>query len=155
MLPKKIRGMINQIFDKRNLKEIIGDVLVMEHINKLNKYTKMDNTIGCLSVLFVITFFWVWKKIKSKSNPNKMGSVGINKPTPSVYSSILTEKGVKKAMETNNSFVWKILAYKTSRAIGMRIKKRLWLVLIKYIKRQIKNRDEKKIGKFDRNVFTL
>ena len=37
MLPKKIRGMINQIFDKRNLKEIIGDVLVMEHINKLNK----------------------------------------------------------------------------------------------------------------------
>ena len=37
----------------------------------------------------------------------------------------------------------------------MRIKKRLWLVLIKYIKRQIKNRDEKKIGKFDRNVFTL
>ena len=48
--------MINQSFDKRNLKEIIGDVLVMEHINKLNKYTKMDNTIGCLSVLFVITF---------------------------------------------------------------------------------------------------
>ena len=44
-------------------------------------------------------------KIKSKSKPNKMGSVGINKPTPSVYSSILTEKGVKKAMETNNSFV--------------------------------------------------
>ena len=28
-----------------------------------------------------------------------MGSVGINKPTPSVYSSILTEKGVKKAMK--------------------------------------------------------
>ena len=84
-----------------------------------------------------------------------MGSVGINKPTPSVYSSILTEKGVKKAMETNNSFVWKMLEYKTSREIGIIIKKTLWLVLIKYIKRQIKNRDEKKIGKFDRNEFTL
>ena len=84
-----------------------------------------------------------------------MGSVGINKPTPSVYSSILTEKGVKKAMETNNSFVWKMLAYKTSREIGIIIKKTLWLVLIKYIKRQIKNKDEKKIGKFDRNEFTL
>ena len=127
----------------------------MEHINKLNKYTNMDNTIGCLSVLFEITFFLVWKKIKSKSNPNKMGYVGINKPTPSVYSSILTEKGVKKAMETNNSFVWKMLAYKMSREIGIIIKKTLWLVLIKYIKRQIKNKDEKKIGKFDRNEFTL
>ena len=143
MLPKKTRGIINQSFDKRNLKEIIGDVLVMEHINKLNKYTKMDNTIGCLSVSLVITFFWVWKKIKSKSNPNKMGSVGINKPMPLVYSSILTEKGVKKAMETNSSFVWKILAYKISRATGIIIKKTLWLVLIKYIKRQIKNKDEK------------
>ena len=34
-----------------------------------------------------------------------MGSVGMNKPTPLVYSSMLIEKGVKKAMEINNSFV--------------------------------------------------
>ena len=103
----------------------------------------MDNTIGCLSVWFAIKLLWVWKKIKSKSNPNKMGSVGMNKPTPLVYSSMLIEKGVKKAMEINNSFVWKMLAYKISRAIGIIIKNTLWLVLIRYIKRQIKNNDEK------------
>ena len=67
--------------------------------------------IGFLHIYLCNKFLFITCINRSNSNPNNIGSVGINKPKLFVYSSIFIERGVKKARPKKVYSVWNIAKY--------------------------------------------
>jgi hypothetical protein len=93
---------MNHNLASRNLRDTIGCELVIELINIQVRKMPTENKMGSRQRFLGMNGRCSWMAESQIIKPKSKGSLGINSPKLELNSSMLMDRGVRKAMAINN-----------------------------------------------------